>query len=143
MERQEKGGSTYFFLALVTLAFLAAVLYLTFGANRTEQEGYTVQTERPAREEVAPERVLVNINTATAEELETVTGIGPVLAQAILDYRAEHGDFQTLDELLEVRGIGSAKLDAMRMKLRQEAMRRENFSGGRREAARQGHQIQP
>ena len=99
MERQEKGGSTYFFLALVTLAFLAAVLYLTFGANRTEQEGYTVQTERPAREEeIAPVRVLVNINTATAEELETVTGIGPVLAQAILDYRAEHGDFQTLDE---------------------------------------------
>ena len=115
MERQEKGGSTYFFLALVTLAFLAAVLYLTFGANRTEQEGYTLQTERPAREEeIAPVRVLVNINTATAEELETVTGIGPVLAQAILDYRAEHGDFQTLDELLEVRGIGSAKLDAMR-----------------------------
>lgn len=115
MERQEEGGSTYFFLALVTLAFLAAVLYLTFGANRTEQEGYTVQTERPAREEeIAPVRVLVNINTATAEELETVTGIGPVLAQAILDYRAEHGDFQTLDELLEVRGIGSAKLDAMR-----------------------------
>ena len=115
MERQEKGGSTFFFLALVTLAFLAAVLYLTFGANRTEQEGYTVQTERPAREEeIAPVRVLVNINTATAEELETVTGIGPVLAQAILDYRAEHGDFQTLDELLEVRGIGSAKLDAMR-----------------------------
>ena len=72
------------------------------------------RTERPAREEVAPERVLVNINTASAEELETVTGIGPVLAQAILDYRAEHGDFQTLDELLEVRGIGSAKLDAMR-----------------------------
>lgn len=114
MERQEKGGSTYFFLALVTLAFLAAVLYLTFGANRAGREDYTVQTERSTEEEVAPVRVLVNINTATAEELETVTGIGPVLAQAILDYRAEHGDFQTLDELLEVRGIGSAKLDAMR-----------------------------
>ncbi len=114
MERQEKGGSTYFFLALVTLAFLAAVLYLTFGANRAGREDYTVQTERNAEEEAAPVRVLVNINTATAEELETVTGIGPVLAQAILDYRAEHGDFQTLDELLEVRGIGSAKLDAMR-----------------------------
>ena len=114
MERQEKGGSTYFFLALVTLAFLAAVLYLTFGANRAGREDYTVQTERNAEEEAAPVRVLVNINTASAEELETVTGIGPVLAQAILDYRAEHGDFQTLDELLEVRGIGSAKLDAMR-----------------------------
>ena len=114
MERQENGGSTYFFLALVTLAFLAAVLYLTFGANRAGREDYTVQNERSTEEEVAPVRVLVNINTATAEELETVTGIGPVLAQAILDYRAEHGDFQTLDELLEVRGIGSAKLDAMR-----------------------------
>ena len=114
MERQEKGGSTYFFLALVTLALLAAVLCLTSGANRAGREDYTVQTERNAEEEVAPMRVLVNINTATAEELETVTGIGPVLAQAILDYRAEHGDFQTLDELLEVRGIGSAKLDAMR-----------------------------
>ena len=114
MERQEKGGSTYFFLALVTLAFLAAVLYLTFGANRAGREDYTVQTERSTEEEIAPVRVLVNINTATAEELETVTGIGPVLAQAILDYRAEHGDFQTLDELLEVRGIGNAKLDAMR-----------------------------
>ena len=114
MERQEKGGSTYFFLALVTLAFLAAVLYLTFGANRAGREDYTVQTERSTEEEIAPVRVLVNINTATAEELETVTGIGPVLAQAILDYRAEHGDFRTLDELLEVRGIGSAKLDAMR-----------------------------
>lgn len=114
MERQEKGGSTYFFLALVTLVFLAAALCLTSGANRAGREDYTVQTERNAEEEVAPMRVLVNINTATAEELETVTGIGPVLAQAILDYRAEHGDFQTLDELLEVRGIGSAKLDAMR-----------------------------
>ena len=113
MERQEKGGSTYFFLALVTLAFLAAVLYLTFGANRTEQEGYTVQTERPAREEVAPERVL-EYQHRDRRGAGDRTGIGPVLAQAILDYRAEHGDFQTLDELLEVRGIGSAKLDAMR-----------------------------
>ena len=114
MERQEKGGSTYFFLALVTRAFLAAALCLTSGAKRAGREDYTVQTERNAEEEVAPVRVLVNINTATAEELETVTGIGPVLAQSILDYRAEHGDFRTLDELLEVRGIGSAKLDAMR-----------------------------
>ena len=114
MERQEKGGSTYFFLALVTLAFFAAALCLTSGADRAGREDYTVQTERSTEEEVAPMRVLVNINTATAEELETVTGIGPVLAQAILDYRAEHGDFRSIDELLNVRGIGSAKLDAMR-----------------------------
>ena len=114
MERQEKGGSTYFFLALVTLAFLAAVLYLTFGANRTEQEGYTGQTERPAREEVAPERVLVNINTATAEELETVTGIGPVLAQRIIDWRTANGPFTSPEDLLQVSGIGQTTLDGLR-----------------------------
>ena len=137
MERQEKGGSTYFFLALVTLAFLAAVLYLTFGANRTEQEGYTVQTERPAREEVAPERVLVNINTATAEELETVTGIGPVLAQASTE------TFRRSTSCWRCAASAARSSTPCAMKLRQEAMRRENFSGGRREAARQGHQIQP
>ena len=132
MERQEKGGSTYFFLALVTLAFLAAVLYLTFGANRTEQEGYTVQTERPAREEVAPERVLVNINTATAEELETVTGIAP-----------STGTFGRSTSCWRCAASAARSSTPCAMKLRQEAMRRENFSGGRREAARQGHQIQP
>ncbi len=114
MERQEKSGSTYFFLALVTLAFLAAAVYLTLNASRAESTGYTVTTEREATEEVAPVRVLVNINTATAEELDTVTGIGPALAQEILDYRAEHGDFESIDELLNVRGIGNAKLEAMR-----------------------------
>lgn len=114
MERQEKSGIVYFFFALITLLFLAAALYLTFGANRTARDGYSVQTERPAAEEVAPERVLVDLNTATAEELETLTGIGPALAQAILDYRAEHGDFHSIDELMNVRGIGSAKLEGLR-----------------------------
>ena len=65
---------------------------------------------------LAPVHVVVipKQHVASLNELDALPGIGPVLAQAILDYRAEHGDFQTLDELLEVRGIGSAKLDAMR-----------------------------
>ena len=106
----KKIGTTWYYVAEYTFNDFGSYT-ISFTAAK---EGYTVQTERAAAEEVAPVRVLVNINTASAEELETVTGIGPVLAQAILDYRAEHGDFQTLDELLEVRGIGSAKLDAMR-----------------------------
>lgn len=57
---------------------------------------------------------LVDINTATAEELEALPGIGEALAQAILDYRAEHGAFQTVEELDEVRGIGSGTLDEVR-----------------------------
>ena len=49
---------------------------------------------------------LININTATREELETLPSIGEVRAQAILAYREEHGGFRTTDELMEVSGIG-------------------------------------
>lgn len=49
---------------------------------------------------------LVNINTASQEELETLPSIGEVRAQAIIAYREEHGGFRTTDELMEVSGIG-------------------------------------
>lgn len=49
---------------------------------------------------------LININTATQEELETLPSIGEVRAQAIITYREEHGGFRTTDELMEVSGIG-------------------------------------
>jgi competence protein ComEA len=50
----------------------------------------------------------VNINTATAQELETLPGIGPALAQRIVDYRAAHGPFQTIEQIKDVPGIGDA-----------------------------------
>lgn len=50
--------------------------------------------------------VLININTATQEELESLPSIGEVRAQAIITYREEHGGFRTIDELMEVSGIG-------------------------------------
>lgn len=53
---------------------------------------------------------LVNINTASQSELETLPGIGPVTAQAILQWRADNGAFSTVDELMEVSGIGEATL---------------------------------
>ena len=56
----------------------------------------------------------VNLNTADAAELETQPGIGPALAQRIIDYRAEHGAFTSVDELTSVSGIGSARLEALR-----------------------------
>jgi competence protein ComEA len=49
---------------------------------------------------------ILNINTATAEELEALPKIGPVLAQRIIDYRQANGPFTSLEELLEVAGIG-------------------------------------
>ncbi len=56
----------------------------------------------------------ININTATAEELETLPRIGPTLAQRIVDYRTEHGPFQTVDDLVQVKGIGAALLETLR-----------------------------
>ncbi len=55
----------------------------------------------------------LNINTATAEQLQDIPGIGPALAQRIIAYREENGAFNTVNELLNVSGIGEKKLSAM------------------------------
>ena len=52
---------------------------------------------------------LVNVNTATQAELDTLPGIGPAYAERIIAYREAHGGFQRLEELLEVSGIGPAR----------------------------------
>ena len=56
----------------------------------------------------------VDLNTATAEQLEALPGVGPATSRAILAYRAGHGRFRSVTELLEVPGIGPAKLEALR-----------------------------
>ena len=56
----------------------------------------------------------VNVNTATETELEALPGIGPVLAQRIVDYRTQHGPFATIDALDDVSGIGPATLADLR-----------------------------
>ncbi len=56
----------------------------------------------------------VDLNAATMDELDELPGVGPSTAQAILDERDRRGSFTTVDELLEVRGIGDAKLAALR-----------------------------
>lgn len=51
--------------------------------------------------------VVVDLNTATLDQLDTLPGVGPVLAQAIIDYRTKHGKFAKIEQLQEVDGIGS------------------------------------
>jgi competence protein ComEA len=60
----------------------------------------------------------VNLNTASATELETLPGVGPQTAQAIITHRNERGPFLSVDELLDVPGIGPAKLAALRERVR-------------------------
>lgn len=57
---------------------------------------------------------LVDLNTADITELETLPGVGPSTAAAIVDHRERHGPFASVDALLDVRGIGEAKLAAIR-----------------------------
>jgi competence protein ComEA len=57
---------------------------------------------------------IVDLNTATVAQLDALPGVGPATAQAIVDYRTQHGRFRSVDELLEVRGIGDAKLAQIR-----------------------------
>ena len=60
---------------------------------------------------------LVDLNTATLAALDTLPGVGPVLAQRILDWRAQHGRFTSVDELGEVSGIGDKLLEQIRPKV--------------------------
>lgn len=56
----------------------------------------------------------IDLNTATAEQLDALPGIGPALAEAIVSHRTDHGPFPSVDALLDVRGIGQSKLDTLR-----------------------------
>ena len=106
---------------LVFVAFVAAV-----AAYRSSAPGLRLE-----HAEIPPERILsgnddgsrlalellpderINVNTATAEELRRLPGIGEVLSEAIVSYREEHGPFSSAEELLAVKGIGSARLAAI------------------------------
>jgi competence protein ComEA len=57
---------------------------------------------------------LIDINTASAGELEELPGIGPTLAESIIDYRESHGPFGSIEEIMDVRGIGQGVFDDIR-----------------------------
>ncbi|HET9749351.1 MAG TPA: helix-hairpin-helix domain-containing protein [Casimicrobiaceae bacterium] len=59
----------------------------------------------------------LDLNTATKEQLVALSGIGPAKAQAILDYRTQHGGFKSIDELKDVKGIGARRFDKIKSEL--------------------------
>lgn len=71
------------------------------------------QPNAPANPASGPGAPL-NLNTATLDQLDGLPGVGPVLAQRILDYRTQHGAFRSVEQLREVGGIGDAKFADLR-----------------------------
>ena len=61
---------------------------------------------------------ILSINRASAKELEKLPGIGPVLASRIIEYRKSNGNFQSIDDLRKVQGIGASTLEKFRSKIR-------------------------
>ena len=116
------------------LALTAGFVLFTGGwflAGQGTPEPYTVTAEAVQEEPAAPDPALeetgedgrpdsllpdevIDWNTADAYDLDRLPGIGPSKAEAILTYREEHGPFQTVDQLLEVSGIGEVTLENLR-----------------------------
>jgi competence protein ComEA len=99
-------------LSSLLFAVLASMSLAVSAAETQTPHASVVETA-----EVAPVGK-INLNTADAATLQReLLGIGEVKAQAIVAYRDEHGDFASVDELLEVKGIGEATLEKNRDKL--------------------------
>src|SRR5262249_1876023 len=60
---------------------------------------------------------LVNLNTATLEQLQTLPGVGPVLAERIVDFRERNGGFHSVDDLRKVTGIGDARFTELKARV--------------------------
>lgn len=92
---------------------IADLTKINLAATVTDGERVVVPIEGQAETVIGADNG-VDLNTATAPGLEGLPGVGPVLAARIVGYREEHGPFSTVEDLLDVSGIGEAKLAAMR-----------------------------
>ncbi len=68
----------------------------------------------PSTDDASPDEELVNINTASLEELNALPGIGPTTAQKIIDYRTENGEYSTIEDIMNVSGIGPATFEEIK-----------------------------
>lgn len=99
-------GIIVFQAVTTSTAYPSKVTYVvsTQAADVAAQSAQAASSDASTASTQAP--LCVNINTASAEELQQLPGIGPVKAAAIVEYRETNGDFVSLEELIAVKGIG-------------------------------------
>ena len=102
-------------LLLGLTAVLLCGLLARSWRDRAAGAGVTVETAVQAPpEDVVPEFPLLDLNTASAEELAELPGIGAELAERVAAWREENGPFETVEDLMKVSGIGEKKLEGLR-----------------------------
>ncbi len=100
-------------LACMAVVVALAIPWVRPGPAPVMVEGSPepLPTWRPA---ASPEPLAVSVNLATAEELQRLPGIGPVLARRIVEDRARNGQYRQVEDLLRVKGIGRKTLDKLK-----------------------------
>ena len=111
MGKRIKLTKTDVFLLGLTVMFVLAMALTWLLTPRQVRGGYDISAVPP--EEAAPALLKVNINTADAAQLEALDGIGPVLAQRIVDEREANGPYTGAEDLTRVEGIGQAIVESI------------------------------
>ena len=107
-------------LFVVLLVSVSLVVSVGTGVSRAAQEKgkpAAAMASAQGSTEQQPALTPVNLNTATAEQLQKLPGIGPKIAEEIIKYREANGPFKSVEDLIAVKGIGSAKFSRIREKV--------------------------
>lgn len=109
-------------LIVITVVFIVLLVGLFLGRNMTKayvplDQALNTEPQSDSEPAISNDGKL-DINTATQQQLQMLPGVGEVLAQRIIDYREETGNFESIEELMNVSGIGEAKFTAIKPRIK-------------------------